>query len=70
MIHMSDLRTLLADRERLRGLIVDAASIYVGGPGPCIVCGGTLPDHRDHCPGPPLLAEARAIQAERLDRPE
>ncbi len=60
-------RTLLlvAEVRRLRGLIEEVSGLFVGGPGLCIVCGATLPDHYDDCPAAGIIAEARAIRQEK-----
>jgi hypothetical protein len=57
---------LIAEMRRLRGLIDGVAGVFVGGPGQCIACYSTLPDHRSYCDAAPVLAEARAIREEGL----
>ena len=55
---------LVAEVRRLRGLIVGVAGVFVGGPGQCIACYHTLPDHRSDCDAAPVVAEASAIRDE------
>jgi hypothetical protein len=55
---------LVVEVRRLRALIVGVAGVFVGGPGQCIACHHTLPDHRSDCDAAPVVAEARAIREE------
>jgi hypothetical protein len=53
---------LVAEVRRLRGLIVAIDGHFCGGPGLCIECFATLPDHKPGCAGAAVVAEARAIR--------